>query len=139
MDGFLFVIFVIVMIVIGIWGWMHEQEKKQKLLRELHKIVKQSGANNIHIQNSYGNSEQGVYSFLVLYTDRTGQRQQRHVTRHTTKRPHGTTDFLWDKPLMAERDEASFARLSSKEQIISDMDAEIQRLRAELEMVQPES
>ena len=138
MDGFWFFIIILVVICIGFWGWMHEQEKKKKMQNELYKIVKQTGATNIHIQNSFGDSEHGVYSFLVLYTDRTGQRQQRHVTRHTTKRPHGTTDFLWDKPLMVERDEASFARLSSKEQIISDMDAEIQRLRAELEMSQQE-
>lgn len=139
MDGF--GIFFTIVFVIGllIAIWVHEHNKKEKLKAELYKIVEQSGARNIHIQNGFGDSEHGVYSFVLTFTDRNGNRQKRHVTRHTTQRVNGTTDFLWDKPLLAEQDEHTHSRLSNKEQIISDMDAEIRRLRAELENARQEN
>ncbi len=139
MDGFWIFLFFVVGICFIIGIWVYEYNKKEKLKAELYKIVEQSGARNIHIKNGFGDSEHGVYSFVLTFTDRNGNRQKRHVTRHTTERANGTTDFLWDKPLLAEQDEHTRSRLSNKEQIISDMDAEIRRLRAELENARQDS
>lgn len=140
MESFFFSLLGIVVIIGFIGLLIYSEQQFYKIQSELYKLVKQSGAQSINIERKRQFGEKGVYRFIVSFRDAKGKRQKRLVSRHIGGFGAPAGDFLWDKPLLDNEQEKQLsARLGSKEQIISEMDAEIKRLQEELALIQKET
>lgn len=117
------------MLVVFILGVLYVNEQRDMANTELVKIIQQAGGSNITVEKLKRPGTQGVLHFVVNYVDIDGEYQTRQVTRSLNFWGSLTGDFHWDKPVKTTSDNG---RLASKEQIISDMDAEIKRLQEEL-------
>lgn len=124
------------MLFIFILGILYVNEQIDEANAELVKIIQQTGGSNITLQKLKRLGTQGVLNFEVNYMDIDGNHQTRQVTRNLNFWGSLTGDFHWDKPLEILPDDS---QLASKEQIISDMDAEIKRLQVELARKKKES
>ncbi len=133
MSKFVFILFVLGMLMIIGYSISHAYDQRQKAIVQLRKLVTQAGYRVIEIStiNQYGT--QGVMHFVVKFKDANDSYRVRNVKRDLNTWGSLTGDFYWDKPLKVADTLMMTSRLDSKEQIISDMDAEIKRLRKELD------
>ncbi|MCL4267691.1 MAG: hypothetical protein KJ069_31255 [Anaerolineae bacterium] len=139
MDGYVTYFFVIVLFALLIWSLAYQHQEQQKIKDELYKLVRQAGAQNISIERERFIGNRGLYFFSLTYQDAVGKWQSRQVSRQMGFLGQAQGEFMWDHPLISEPDPQLSSRLSSKEQIISDMDAEIKRLQQELEKSRQEN
>jgi len=136
MDFFiLFVIFVFLVILLVIIPHRQNEQAKAHLI----KIVKQAGGKDIALEQQYKSGTKGTLFFNIVYVDINEERQTRIVTTYTNIMGFLTGEYYWDKPIQAPESPVDNTRSASKEQVISDMDAEIKRLQEELARVKKES
>jgi hypothetical protein len=134
----LFAIFTIVFFALGIYVMQHTGNERIQAKAELKKIVQQAGGQNIHVKDSTRLGTKGSVCFTISYIDINGE----HQTRQASKKVDIWSlvgDFYWDKPIQMSEPSVEEARLDSKEQIIGDMDAEINRLQEELDRAKKET
>jgi len=125
--GFIFILgWFILLITIGAY---HSQQKDQATT-QLVKIIKQAGGERIKVECVQKWGTKGVVTFTAVYHLHDVY-QYRKVQAELDDWGRFTGTYYWDKPLQPDHLSATSV-ISSKEQIISDMDAEIQRLRQEL-------
>ena len=127
-----------VLFTIGILVMRHSINNRNKTIAQLIKIVQQAGGQNISVQESIRFvtifTKRGPIYFNVSYIDINGEYQTRQVSKKID-----VDDFYWDKPVQMPEPSVDGGRLESKEQIISDMDAEIKRLQEELARAKEET
>lgn len=124
------VISISVLVAVVILAIMMSENLKNKGKEQLIKIVEGTGATDVRVQSLNGGNN--VIRFTVRYVDVDGMRQIRHVTQDVGPFGELNGDFYWDKPLEVTRPPLS----PTKEQLVSEMDAEIQRLRRALAVSQ---
>lgn len=119
-------------ILFVIWNIIHSQKQKQKAKQQIVKRVQKIGGRHIVVEPHSISGATRVVTFKVKYVDVNGRKRRHIVSRHTNFWGSLIGDFLWDKPLKAPKPVEEIITPDSKEQIISDMDAEIKRLQEEL-------
>ncbi|MCP4417803.1 MAG: hypothetical protein GY805_14355 [Chloroflexi bacterium] len=80
--------------------------------------------------------QRGYFQFSLLYVDASGVKHKHRVSRNFDLWGGLKDDFFWDKPLQIPGSATESSNLRSKEQIISEMDAEIKQLQEKLKMAQ---
>lgn len=132
MTDWILVIFGLGLVISAIYL---EQIQRSRVEAQLIKLIEQTGGSKItvHYQRRFG--VRGVMYFEVNFVDVNGVKQRRQVSRRMGFWSEPQGDFYWDKPLTAQTVQNPS---QSKEQIISNMDAEIKRLQKELEQARRE-
>ena len=106
--------------------------------RQLHKLVQQVGGQDIVIRRDDQWGQRGLLQFVIWYVGANGVKHKHRVTRHLDIWGGLKGDFFWDKPLQPASSEPETTCINSKEQLISEMDAEIERLQEELRLAHRE-
>jgi len=127
------------LIVILIWGLAKQNSQIQEAKQQLRKLVQQAGGQNIVIWRDDKWGQRGFFQFVLLYEDANGIKHKHRVTKHVDLWGGFEEAFFWDKPLQLPGQAALPSPSSSKEQLISEMDAEIKRLQEELRRTREES
>lgn len=134
MEFFLMVGFVLVVIILTMM--QHDRVKTEAETR-IRKLVKQAGGKQITVEEfNRFISRIDIFRFKVMYIDTNRTLQTRYATVIVERFGFSIDVIHWDQPLQPQIDNT---RLESKEQIISDMDAEIKRLQAELARMKKET
>lgn len=134
MEFFVFVGFILVFIILVL---LLHNRLRTEAETQIKKLVKQAGGKQITIEESNQfKSRKGIFRFKVTYFDSNRTLQTRYATAIVERLGSSIDVIHWDQPLQAPVDNT---RLESKEQIISDMDAEIKRLQDELARVKKEA
>ena len=115
-----------------IWSIVKQNKQVQEAKLELRKLVQQAGGQNIVIWRDDKWGQRGFIHFVLLCEDSFGVKHKHRVTKHWNFWGGFQGEFFWDKPLQLATSTAPISSPSSKEQIISEMDAEIKRLQEEL-------
>ncbi len=132
-NGFVwFLLIVGFVIFIGI-SIAYKREQEQIALEQLRKLVTQAGFRIIEISKISKTEPYGTIHFVLKFKDENDVYQERFAVREINSWGTLKADFYWNEPLQAVESSMVASRLDSKEQIISDMDAEIKRLRKELD------
>ena len=119
------------LMVLLIWGLAKQNNQIQESKQRLRKLVEQVGGRDIVVWREHKWGQKGFYEFVVIYVDINGNKQKHRVTQHWNRWSGLRKEFYWDKPLQVPNTTPRVS--SSKEQIISEMDAEIKRLQEELQ------
>lgn len=127
------------LIVLLIWGLAKQNNQIQESKQQLRKLVQQIGGREIVIWREQKWGQKGFIQFVLLYVDANGVKQKHRVTQHYEAWGGLKKEFFWDKPLQQPNTAPQVSTSSSKEQIISEMDAEIKRLQKELRRAREES
>ena len=136
MEAFLLLaVFIVALTLLAIY--ITKQNETAKV--QITKIVQQAGGSNITIESYPKHGGNRALSFKVSYVDINGDLQTRYVITHFDFLGFLTGAHYWDKPLQEQEATVDNTKLTSKEQIISDMDAEIKRLQEELSRTKNES
>jgi hypothetical protein len=131
-DVLVNVLFFVGFIIFLTWSILHSQSQKQLAKQQIVKLIKQIGGQNIVVEHYHVWNNRGVAHFKVRYVDANGTRQRHRVTKNSNYWGTFIGDFYWDRPLQMPDTETPSTVSRSKEQIISEMDAEIKRLQEEL-------
>ncbi|MCA9898002.1 MAG: hypothetical protein H6654_06475 [Ardenticatenaceae bacterium] len=126
------------LIVILIWGIAKQNSQIQEAKQQLRKLVQQAGGQNIVIWRDDKWGQRGYFQFVLLYEDVNGIKHKHRVTKHVDLWGVFEEAFFWDRPLQLPG-LAAPSPSSSKEQLVSEMDAEIKRLQEELRRTREES
>lgn len=101
------------------------QEFNQHVESQLYYAVKATGGKSISIEKRYGSTIKGAQPYKASYRDINGTYQTHYVS-------YGSNGMIyWDRPLVEPSPEVA----TSKEQIISDMQSQIDALQTELKQV----
>jgi hypothetical protein len=131
-EGIFSALLTVGLIIFVIWSIFYSQKQNQKAKQQVVKLIRRIGGQHIVIEHHHAWGNRGVIHFKVKYIDADGIRRRHRVSRHLNFWGTLTGDFLWDKPLQMPQPKNEIGKSSSKEQIISEMDAEIKRLQEEL-------
>ena len=125
------------LIIFVVWIIVKQNDQIQESKQQLHKLVQQAGGSDIVIWRERKWGQNGFIQFVLLYVDSNGIQQKHRVTQHWEGWGGLSKEFFWDRPLQVPNTAPPVS--SSKEQIISEMDAEIKRLQEELRRAREES
>lgn len=122
-------VFLILIVVSAIFAIFRQVENGAVSKSELQKVIAATGATQINIHNRHVRDMLGYH---ITYINVQGEPEARNVTRRVNVLGMPQGDFYWDKPL-----ETVPAALPSpsKEQLVGEMSAEIERLQTELAAV----
>ena len=126
------------LIIYVIWSIFYSQKQKQKAKQQIVKLVQKIGGRHIVVEPHSISGATRVVTFKVKYIDVNGNKRRHIVSRHTNFWGSLNGDFLWDKPLKIPAPAYEIVNPDSKEQVISEMDAEIKRLQEELRRAREE-
>ncbi len=126
-------------VVLLFWGISRQQNQIEATKEQLRKLAQQAGGRDIVIWREHGWGKNGYVQFVLLYVDANGVRQKHRIAKHLDGWGALRDDLFWDKPLQLPNIAPLISTSSSKEQIISEMDAEIKRLQEELKRTREES
>lgn len=137
-DALINILLFVGFIIFVVWSIFHSQKQNQKAKQQIVKLIKQIGGQNIIIEPYHVWGTRGVRHYNVWYVDGNGTRQRRRVSWDLDYWGSLKGASYWDKPLQMPNLVTEPANLSAKEQIVSEMDAEIKRLQKELKLARKE-
>jgi hypothetical protein len=142
--GAIFSVVVVIMfasvIGINIMSVIGNIKQRKEARAELLDIIQQAGGKNIYVQEQRPLGIKRTALFDVSYDDINGKHQTHRVSRETNIWGMSLrSDFHWDRPLQTSELPVQEVSSESKEQIISEMDAEIKRLQEELARTKKEA
>ena len=120
-----------------IWGLAKQTNQIEESKQRLRKLAEQAGGRDIVVWREHKWGQKGFYEFVVIYVDVNRNKQKHRVIQHWEVWGGLSKEFFWDRPLQLANTAPRVS--SSKEQIISEMDAEIKRLQEELRRTREES
>ena len=120
-----------------IWGLAKQTNQIEESKQRLCKLAEQAGGRDVVVWREQKLGQKGFYEFVVIYVDVNRNKQKHRVTQHWEVWGGLSKEFFWDRPLQLANTAPRVS--SSKEQIISEMDAEIKRLQEELRRTREES
>lgn len=129
MEFFLYIGFIVSIFVLAL---ILDENATLNAKAQIEKLVHQAGGQQIIIKKHTQWGHRNALLFEVKYIDSRGNYQTREVSAILNSWGFSVDAIHWDNPLQTPIDNG---RLASKEQIISDMDAEIKRLQDELALV----
>lgn len=103
----------------------HTKKRRRHAEWRLYEAVKQVGGREIKIEKRQGSTIKGTWPYRIHYRDAEGKLQTYYVSYSTDGKTY------WDRLLTTSKPPIS----SSKEQIVSDMQSQIDALQAELKRV----
>ena len=120
-----------------IWGLAKQTNQIEESKQRLRKLAEQAGGRDVVVWREQKLGQKGFIQFVLSYVDSNGIKQKHRVTQHWEVWGGLSKEFFWDRPLQLANTAPRVS--SSKEQIISEMDAEIKRLQEELRRTREES
>lgn len=139
-EALVYSLFFGVWIILLIWTQTRHQKQIQKAERQLYKMAQQAGGRDIVVWRESKRAQKSFFiRFVLLYVDVNGVKHKHRVSRRLDGLDRLKDDFFWDKPLQISDLTAEPLNLSSKEQIISEMAAQIKRLQKELDLARREN
>jgi hypothetical protein len=134
-----FLLIIIIMIVSFIIFYARSTGHRGRIQRYLER----EGANDIRIETVWFTGDQGSFTYRVMYRDNCGE-QHRTRCKVTRNRFWSDDRIYWDRPIAVSQvsqspspfGETQLIRSSSKEEIITDLTDEVERLKLELKQFQ---